>query len=80
MEQQRTVKKHAQQHEGNGKKVEASFEPQAIAGKDRTKVAVLAYGLYEQRGREDGHDLDDWLEAEQRIGSRGEGRGGDRGF
>ena len=26
-----------------------------------------AYELYEQRGRTDGHDLDDWLQAERRI-------------
>ena len=27
-------------------------------------VAQRAYELYERRGREDGHDLDDWLQAE----------------
>ena len=26
-----------------------------------------AYELYETRGREDGHDLDDWLLAEEEI-------------
>lgn len=26
-----------------------------------------AYELYEERGREDGHDLDDWLRAEEEI-------------
>jgi len=26
-----------------------------------------AHELYEQRGREDGHDLEDWLEAEAEI-------------
>jgi hypothetical protein len=26
-----------------------------------------AYDLYEARGREDGHDLDDWLHAEEEI-------------
>jgi DUF2934 family protein len=26
-----------------------------------------AYELYEERGREDGHDLDDWLRAEAEI-------------
>ena len=38
-------------------------------------IAALAYALYEQRGREDGYDLDVWLEAEHRIVSRGQGRG-----
>jgi hypothetical protein len=30
-------------------------------------VERRAYELYEQRGREDGHDWDDWLEAEREI-------------
>ena len=38
-------------------------------------IAALAYALYEQRGQEDGYDLDDWLEAEHRIVSLGQGRG-----
>jgi len=28
------------------------------------RIATKAYELYEQRGRLDGHDLDDWLNAE----------------
>jgi Protein of unknown function (DUF2934) len=80
MGQQRRIKQHAQQPEENGQKNGqkdgALFETQSITGNDRTIIASLAYGLYEQRGREDGHDLEDWLEAEQRIA----GRGGDRGF
>ena len=27
-------------------------------------IRVRAYELFERRGREDGHDLDDWLQAE----------------
>jgi hypothetical protein len=76
MGQQRRIKRNAQQHEENGQKEEAPFETQSIMRNDPTKIASLAYGLYEQRGREDGHDLEDWFEAEQRIA----GRGGDRGF
>ena len=30
-------------------------------------VARRAYELYEVRGREDGHDWDDWLQAEREI-------------
>ncbi|MEK9140205.1 MAG: DUF2934 domain-containing protein [Nitrospirota bacterium] len=33
----------------------------------RARIAELAYGLYEQRGRRDGHALDDWLEAERQV-------------
>ncbi len=31
------------------------------------QISVRAYELFEQRGREDGHDLDDWLRAESEI-------------
>lgn len=30
-------------------------------------IRQRAYGYYEQRGREDGHDLEDWLRAEAEI-------------
>ena len=30
-------------------------------------IARRAYGLYEERGREHGHDLDDWLRAEREL-------------
>ena len=33
----------------------------------RALVAAQAYSFYEQRGYEDGYDLEDWLEAERRI-------------
>ena len=31
------------------------------------EIAQLAYYLYESRGREDGHHLEDWLGAEQQL-------------
>ncbi len=31
------------------------------------EIRRRAYALYEERGREDGHDLDDWLRAEVEI-------------
>lgn len=31
------------------------------------QIRLRAYELYEQRGREDGHDLDDWFQAESEI-------------
>ncbi|RPI37031.1 MAG: DUF2934 domain-containing protein [Nitrospiraceae bacterium] len=31
------------------------------------EVARVAYELYKKRGRADGHDLDDWLEAEKTV-------------
>jgi hypothetical protein len=32
-------------------------------------IAQRAYELYCERGREDGHDLGDWLQAEQEVGT-----------
>jgi Protein of unknown function (DUF2934) len=31
------------------------------------QIQRRAYQLYEARGREDGHELDDWLRAEEEI-------------
>jgi hypothetical protein len=33
----------------------------------RDEIASLAYHLYETRGRQDGHDVDDWLSAEHEL-------------
>lgn len=30
-------------------------------------IRIRAYALYEERGKEDGHDLDDWLRAEAEL-------------
>jgi hypothetical protein len=31
------------------------------------QIRLRAYQFYEARGRKDGHDLDDWLRAEEEI-------------
>jgi hypothetical protein len=31
------------------------------------KIQQRAYELYEARGREEGHDIDDWLQAEDEV-------------
>ena len=31
------------------------------------QIRQRAYGLYEARGREDSHDVEDWLRAEEEI-------------
>ena len=33
----------------------------------QTQIRIRAYRLYEQRGREDGRELDDWLKAEAEL-------------
>ena len=31
------------------------------------EIAQLAFSLYESRGRQDGHDIEDWLCAQQEL-------------
>ena len=31
------------------------------------EIARLAYSLYESRGRQEGHQMEDWLRAEQEL-------------
>jgi hypothetical protein len=38
-----------------------------VPEKISAQIARRAYELYETRGREDGHDLEDWLRAEEEI-------------
>lgn len=35
-----------------------------------TEIALEAYARYVERGREDGHDVEDWLAAERRLRRR----------
>ena len=37
------------------------------AGWDYERIARRAYELYEQRGRQEGRDVEDWLNAEQQM-------------
>ena len=41
-------------------------KPKSVSNTEE-KIRVRAYELYEQRGRIDGHALDDWLQAEAEI-------------
>ncbi len=34
------------------------------------EIRLRAYELYEQRGRENGHDVDDWVQAEAELSTR----------
>ncbi len=34
------------------------------------QIRFRAYELYEERGREDGHELEDWLRAEDEVTDR----------
>jgi hypothetical protein len=46
----------------------AEFQPATDAEDDiQGRISFRAYELYQQRGGEPGHDLDDWLQAEQEL-------------
>ena len=45
----------------------ASTIAEQVSREQQEQVRSRAYELYEQRGRADGHDLDDWLQAESEI-------------
>ena len=49
-------------------RTEAEADAEAIA----EQIRCRAYELYEERGREDGHDVEDWLRAEAEITGRTE--------
>jgi hypothetical protein len=57
----------AQEEKQKAKVSDGSTDPIAMTDRDHRRVAELAYVLYEQCGREDGHDMDHWLEAERRV-------------
>jgi hypothetical protein len=44
--------------------------PSTSAATREEEVRSRAYRLYEERGREDGHALDDWLQADEEVPSR----------
>src|SRR5262245_656425 len=48
--------------------------PVPLPGDLQAAIAVRAYELYERRGGQGGHELDDWLEAERQVLNR-ENRG-----
>lgn len=50
--------------------IAASSEPEQ-AEERKSKIQELAFRLYEERGRVDGRDLDDWLEAEAILQQEG---------
>ena len=39
----------------------------AAQAEQQEKIRVRAYELYQKRGAGDGHDLDDWLQAEAEM-------------
>jgi len=52
----------------------ATKKPPATVASDpqglEHQIRQRAHELYEERGREDGHELDDWLRAEEEVTGR----------
>jgi Protein of unknown function (DUF2934) len=44
--------------------VKAYLQKTEGSGELQDQIRARAYQVYEQRGRDDGHSLDDWLQAE----------------
>lgn len=43
--------------------IKADLQKTDSGGELQNQIRARAFQLYEQRGRDDGHDLDDWLQA-----------------
>jgi Protein of unknown function (DUF2934) len=59
----------ARRRQGTRSAVDPALDRLAVEDeKDHpSRIAELAYKLYEERGRQQGHQLEDWIEAERRI-------------
>jgi hypothetical protein len=64
----------ATSHAGSGREQTGPAEQAAgRADAHQDRIAQRAYGLYEQRGRQEGRALEDWLKAErQLVGASGQ--------
>ena len=47
--------------------IKADLQKTDSGGELQNQIRARAFQLYEQRGRDDGHDLDDWLQAEAEL-------------
>ena len=58
----------ATSHAGSGREKTGPAEEAARrAEAQQDRIAQRAYELYEQRGRQEGRDLEDWLNAESQL-------------
>lgn len=47
--------------------IKADLQKTDSGGELQDQIRARAFQLYEQRGRNDGYDLDDWLQAEAEL-------------
>jgi len=57
------------------KSMEVISETETPAVMSEQQIAGRAYALYLARGADDGHDLDDWLQAERQLRNQIRDRG-----
>jgi hypothetical protein len=57
----------AQRRKQGSAALDSTDTPLTAPGPDNRRIAERAYQRYEARGREDGHELEDWLSAEQEL-------------
>jgi DUF2934 family protein len=54
-------------HAGPGRENTGSDEPTSKGAWAHDRIRAEAYALYEQRGRQEGRALEDWLKAERQV-------------
>jgi hypothetical protein len=54
-------------HAGPGSEKTGSAEQASKGAQAQDRIARRAYELYEQRGRQEGRALEDWLKAERQL-------------
>lgn len=47
--------------------ITATHSPNGSSDQHHRRIAAAAFALYERRGRQGGHELDDWLAAERQV-------------
>ena len=64
----KTSLKTADMSSARARRQDAETQPDDTQSRsDADRVAQRAYQRYEARGREDGHDMEDWFEAEREL-------------
>jgi hypothetical protein len=49
----------------------STHQPDGQSQDGHMRISDRAYALFEERGRNDGHAVEDWLEAEQQVLNQG---------
>lgn len=69
-QQERRIDRRPEEIEKEPSTLEPKSDEPTVLIPVEQQIRQRAYELYDRRGRTDGHDLDDWLQAERRIKGR----------